>query len=280
MSFASSSARTASGNDTLRASGLTTPAYDDERGDTLRFERFKGFGGFSRGEDKGKESKGSRDFSDLRSFSKRREDSDGEGWTHVPRPRKSFGAEDGEQNERSRKDLRGGEGDKGTTPWDRDRPVKYENFGKERDREARPRGKRDESSWLLDDRGDRNRDNHREHNRFGGRAEKDPEWLDSDGKAGDSKTAHSMEDFQKWKERMKASSMPAETQKKAEDPSSNVSPDIEQRLEKKQEDGLKEDIDGGIPLGRGMNCVHLLIQYSINSSRYSCSARCSAGSGQ
>ncbi|KAA8911498.1 hypothetical protein FN846DRAFT_427938 [Sphaerosporella brunnea] len=226
MSFASSSAR-ASGHkfdsEAARSASIASPVFDDDRDESPRFERYKGFGGFVRGDDRDKDSPGARDFSDLRSgFSKRRDDSEPGGWTSVSRPpRKSFGTDDASDRERFRKELRG-DGEKKGSPWDRERPAKYENFGKERDRdrdrEHRGRGKRDESSWLLDDNRERARNNDREHGRFGSRAEKDPEWLDSDGKSGDGKAAHSMEDFQKWKERMKASAASAETPKKVEEP--------------------------------------------------------------
>ena len=284
MSFASSSARTLSGKfdpEPSRQSNLTSPAFDDDRGDGPQtFQRFKGFGGgFNRGEDKERDP-GARDFSDLRGgFSKRRDDSEGGGWTSVSRqPRKSFGADDGGDRERFRKELRA-EGEKKSTPWDRDRPAKYD-FGKERergdrDRDHRPRGKRDESSWLLDDhRGERTRDNHREHNRYGGRVEKEPEWMDSDGKASDTKAAHSMEDFQRWKERMKASSAAAnESTKKAEEaaekaaeklpesapqPQPESRPAVERSAEEKpdtparQASNPREVVDPGISLGRGM----------------------------
>jgi len=299
MSFTSSSAARASSgkfdHDSPRTASLTSPAFEDDRGDGPQFQRFKGFGGFGRGEDKDREP-GSRDFSDLRGgFSKRRDDTEGSGWTNVSRqPRKSFGADDGGDRERFRKELRG-EGEKKGTPWDRDRPAKYENFGKERergdrDRDHRGRGKRDESSWLLDDhRGERTRDNHREHNRFGGRVEKDPEWMDSDGKSGDGKAAHSMEDFQKWKERMKASAAATESPKKAEepvekDPELEKGPEfqsesrpVERFVEEKpstqdvparQTNSPGEDMDtgAGVSLGRGNSVAYSTYESFANET--------------
>jgi hypothetical protein len=282
MSFASSSARTSAGNkfdsEAARSASITSPVFDDDRGDSPRFERYKGFGGFGRGDDREKESPGGRDFSDLRSgFSKRRDDSEPAGWTSVSRqPRKSFGADDTGDRDRFRKELRG-DGEKKGSPWDRERPAKYENFGKERDRERehRGRGKRDESSWLLDDnRGERVRDNHREHGRFGSRTEKDPEWLDSDGKSGDSKAAHSMEDFQKWKERMKASAASADTAKKVEEPVEKAAPEPEPEPEhqptpepvekqdkadrpQRHDSNPRDEAEGGASLGNG-NSSHLV----------------------
>ena len=290
MSFASSSARTSTGNkfdqESTRSASISTPTFDDDRGDAPpRFGGFKNFGGFVRGEERDKEAP-ARDFSDLRGgFSKRRDDSEGGGWTSVSRqPRKSFGAEDGGDRERFRKELRGDVEKKGT-PWDRDRPAKYENFGKERDREHRGRGKRDESSWLLDDaRGERTRDDRRDNNRFGSRAEKDPEWMDSDGKAGDSKAAHSMEDFQKWKERMKASSVSAEPLKKAEEPVEKVSEEakppapqpalqpvvVEEKADRldrppRQGNSPPDEAEGGILLGRCK--IHAKIFLSSHSDQ-------------
>lgn len=161
-----------------------------------------------------------------------RDEAEGGGWTNVSRqPRKSFGAEDGDRF------RRGGEREKRETPWDKDRPPKYDNFGRDRDREHRPKLKRDESSWLLDDNrdrggnrdrdhyGDRDRDHHRDthrdnHRYNNSRTEKDPEWMDSgpsnEDRTGDDKTARSMEQFQRWKEMMKAKDAPSDEKKKAE----------------------------------------------------------------
>lgn len=266
MSFASSSARTPSGkydHDPMKSASLPSPAvFEDDPRDSPRYERFRSFG---RSEDKDKEPvPATRDFSDLRAKrSNTREE--GEGWTPVSRtPRKSFGAEEGD---RFRRDIRGDSEKKGTTPWDRDRPAKYENFGKEREREHRGgRGKRDESSWLLDDhrperherqeRPERMRDSNRDRdNRYGGRVEKDPEWLDTPVDGKEQKMAHSMEEFQKWKERMKANSGNPDVKKKAEDtPASMQASKAKARaipIEEQGEESPKEDSDDGVLLDTG-----------------------------
>lgn len=259
MSFASSSARTPSGkieSDPFHV--LASPALDDDRVDSPRFERFK-LGlrdkeprGFERGDPRGNP------------FKRVGGKEEGEGWTSVSRPRKSFGAEDGE---RFRQELRGNR-EKKESPWDRD--PRAPRGDKDNDREHRPRGKRDESSWLLDD----HRDRHREHQRFGSRAEKDPEWMDSgvDGKVGgESKGAHSMEEFQRWKERMKANGGSTEPKKKIEEliakAPERAQPVEEQRIpspEEKQvlKDSPKEEESGGVALGG----VSLLTSTSIEGS--------------
>lgn len=240
MSFvSSSSARTPSGKfdqDPLHASSVASPVFEEERGESPRFERFKFERGIRSGDkDRGDKDRGG-DRGDLRGGNqiKRgfRDDTEG-GWTSVSRqPRKSFGAEDGDRFRRDRNER-----EKRDTPWDKDRPPKYDNFGRDRDRD-RPKLKRDESSWLLDDNRDRggnrdrdhygdrdrdhHRDNHRDNHRYNNsRTEKDPEWMDSgpsnEDRTGDDKTARSMEQFQRWKEMMKANNGgPPDEKKKVE----------------------------------------------------------------
>lgn len=245
MSFASSSKPTrvaARDGDVVR----TPSAFEDDQTDSPRFERF-------RREEKEKDMP-ARDFSDLRARRTTQKD-DGDGWTNVSRtPRKSFGQEEGE---RFRRDFRADNEKKGTTPWDRDR--KYEGFGKDRDREQRPRPRRDESSWLLDDRGDRNRDNYHRENKYGGRIEKDPEWMDSSVDGKETKGVHSMEDFQKWKERMKATSggtriTTTDNDKKRDDDvlSKPVQdPETLPLSDLKEDNSSKDSSDEGVPLNRG-----------------------------
>lgn len=241
MSFvSSSSARTPSGKfdqDPLHANSIASPVLEEERGESPRFERFK----LERGIRSGDKDRGDKDRAGDRGergggrvgrgFGG---DMEGGGWTNVSRqPRKSFGAEDGDRFRRDR-----GEREKREIPWDKDRPPKYDNFGRDRDREHRPKLKRDESSWLLDDNRDRagnrdrdrdhyserdhHRDSHRDNHRYNNnsRTEKDPEWMDSgpgnEDRTGDDKTARSMEEFQRWKERMKANNAVPDERKKAE----------------------------------------------------------------
>ncbi|OAL72768.1 hypothetical protein A7D00_2541 [Trichophyton violaceum] len=69
---------------------------------------------------------------------------------------------------------------------------------------------------------DRDRDRDRDWNRST-KHEQDPEWMDSSNKS-DHKEAHTQEDFQRWKERMKSGGAPPsdETKKKAPEASSSV----------------------------------------------------------
>ncbi|KAG0635053.1 hypothetical protein HOY80DRAFT_893814 [Tuber brumale] len=192
MMFASSSTRIPSGkfDHDSHTTSLASPVIDEDR-ESPRFERFRMGGSIRLGKEMDKdrpERSSLRGDHTKRGFGR----DDAEGWTSVSRqPRKSFGAEDGDR-------FRGA-GDRGKreNPWDKDRPPKYDNFGRER--EHRPRGRRDEASWLLEDRGPGNED-----------------------KTGDSKTVHSMEEFQRWKERMKASNAPEEKKIKVEAPAELV----------------------------------------------------------
>lgn len=273
MSFASSSsARAISGKfdqDGLHATSIASPVFAEERGESPHFERFKIERGVRSGDkDRGDKDRGG-DRVDMRGpnhIKRFRDDGEGSGergsggWTNVSRqPRKSFGAEDGDRF------RRGVEREKRETPWDKDRPPKYDNFGRDRDREHRPKLKRDESSWLLDDNrgGDRDhyrdrdrdhhRDSHRDSHRYNNsRAEKDPEWMDSgpsnEDRTGDSKQAHSMEEFQRWKERMKAGNAPPEEKKKADLPAEEnhqtppLKEEVEARPTKEHESAVIEGI--------------------------------------
>ncbi|KAL1863329.1 hypothetical protein Plec18170_000163 [Paecilomyces lecythidis] len=149
---------------------------------------------------------------------------DREEWNNG-RPRRTFGPDDQERRPR-----RNGETDR----WDnRDRERDQQDFGFERgnrDKDGRFMARRDvqgrgrhEQSWFRDDAGhdtqnvdedrpsartrDWRRDRHgadREWNR-GARFEQDPEWMDSTDRD-EPRQAHTQEDFQRWKERMKAGS--------------------------------------------------------------------------
>lgn len=139
-------------------------------------------------------------------------------WTHRG-ARKSFGQEDGDRFRRGNNEIQ------------KDRPQRYDNFARDR---MNNRTKRDESSWILDDNRDRDRagdrekvdnprgdrDNEQKSSRDfrsfnrdyrsrdddrNQRVEKDPEWLDAAPDDPESRVqAHSMEEFQRWKARMKA----------------------------------------------------------------------------
>jgi hypothetical protein len=98
--------------------------------------------------------------------------------------------------------------------------------------------------------------------------------MDSDSKSGESKPAHSMAEFQKWKERMKASAVAAESPKKTPEepaekeqelePEPDIQPEsrspVERFVEEKphtqdalvrQTNSPGEDMDAGVSLGRG-----------------------------
>jgi hypothetical protein len=171
-------------------------------------------------------------------------DQDSEGWSTV-KPRKSFGTEgaerfngrmggdrhkddrrfrDREDRERDRpargfdsysrdKDgdqeqeggRRNGVGRARNEPWFKDshetpssagdRRSNGDRFG-DRARAWRDKDRDEKAADRVDDRGDRRWDRDR-------RQERDPEWMDEPA---DEKQAHTAEDFQKWKESMKASS--------------------------------------------------------------------------
>ncbi|PWW72180.1 hypothetical protein C7212DRAFT_233209 [Tuber magnatum] len=195
MMFASSSTRTPSGkfDHDSQATSLGPPAIDEDR-ESPRFERFRVGGNIRLGKEMDKdrpERNSLRGDHTKRGFGR----DDPEGWPSASRqPRKSFGAEDGDRFRSA------GDRGKRETPWDKDRPPKYDNFGRER--EHRPRGRRDEANWLLEDRGPGNED-----------------------KTGDSKTVHSMEEFQRWKERMKASNASEEKKTRVEAPAELIGQD-------------------------------------------------------
>ncbi|KAI9827209.1 MAG: hypothetical protein M1832_005346 [Thelocarpon impressellum] len=165
---------------------------------------------------------------------------DGDGWTSV-KPRKSFGHEDGERFPRRNLD-RGREKGLDVVKESKERGLRtFEGYGRDKDgegdkealprRNGVPRG-RNEASWFREKESqppkekeireatrDREwRDKDRAADRAwprGGRAEKDPEWMDNPA-AEEQKQVHTAEDFQRWKERMKAGGTPAEEKPKVE----------------------------------------------------------------
>ncbi|KAL8789681.1 MAG: hypothetical protein Q9195_006734 [Heterodermia aff. obscurata] len=149
---------------------------------------------------------------------------DSERWTGARLSRTAFGEGDREfrrnvdreqgKEKENGKDIRGGRGfDSYRRNGDR------EGNGEER-RHGQGRG-RNEPSWYRDDdqQGDeeskdgpkrdwRDKVAGRGHDRdksMGGNQEKEPEWLDEPD---DKKQAHTLDDFQRWKEKMKASNGP------------------------------------------------------------------------
>ncbi|KAK7543329.1 hypothetical protein IWX49DRAFT_541797 [Phyllosticta citricarpa] len=151
---------------------------------------------------------------------------EGEGWTNVRGRRTSF-AEDGERPPRMGRFTRDGADTEEMTP----RRKKFEQpWGRENDKEGEPSHK----SWRdrRDDRWTRGNE----------RIEEDPEWIDAAPKRKDDmgmarftrskgpewfnddpkddKKVHTQEDFQRWKERMKAGNAAAEDKENTPEPTS------------------------------------------------------------
>ncbi|KAI9858010.1 MAG: hypothetical protein M1824_004475 [Vezdaea acicularis] len=168
-----------------------------------------------------------------------REDTDG--WTSV-RPRKSFGHEDEDKPTRH--------GGNRESREIKDRTTRsFDHFSRDREREAekdspaRRNGAgraRNEVSWFREndhqttrerepqkegarDREWRDKDRRHEVGRENGeRVEKDPEWM-ATSLPEEKKEAHTAEDFQRWKERMKAlTGGPVEKKPKPEESTSGV----------------------------------------------------------
>lgn len=158
---------------------------------------------------------------------------DREDW-NSGRPRRTFG-----QDENDQRPKRNGD----TGRWDgrdkqeessfarnlKDKDARLEKEGRFGKRETPLRG-RHEASWFRDDTAGegaeleeekpfmKSREWRRERqlpdrdwNRGGGRVEQDPEWMDSTDRD-EPRQAHTQEDFQRWKEKMKAGSTTPATQ--------------------------------------------------------------------
>ncbi|KAL2006289.1 hypothetical protein VTN00DRAFT_9943 [Thermoascus crustaceus] len=160
------------------------------------------------------------------------------------RPRRAF-----DQDEQDRRPRRTGDSDR----WNnRDRDQQDLSYDRgNRDKEGRYTPRRDgqgrgrhEQSWFRDDNTqdapdteeerpsvrskDWRRDRHgadRDWNR-GARFEQDPEWLDSTDRD-EPRPAHTQEDFQRWKERMKAGSAQPAAEVKKETPPEQASRNIQ-----------------------------------------------------
>ena len=131
---------------------------------------------------------------------------EGEGWTNV-KGRKSLGQEDFDRGFGRNGDRKDGDGDTGETPrraanarWPRreETPKEVENTrfsgagqGGWRDRERNRERDSKDRDWAR------------------GAKEEDPEWMDTPVTKKEPK-AHTQEDFQRWKEQMKAKDTPAE----------------------------------------------------------------------
>ena len=212
--------------DSPGSAGLSSPAViDEDQNSNPRFFDNR----FRLQRDKDREKGGNMDRNDTRTpqrrgFNKDETEANGETgrggvWTSHRGARRSFGQEDGDRFRRGNNEIQ------------KDRPQRYDNFARDR---TSNRAKRDESSWILDDNRDRDRAGDREKvdNQRGDRdneqrnsrdfksfnrdyrnrdddrtqrVEKDPEWLDATPDDSESRVqAHSLEEFQRWKARMKA----------------------------------------------------------------------------
>lgn len=146
---------------------------------------------------------------------------DGEGWTNV-KGRKSIGQEDFERF------ARNGNGDRTRDKGEGELEADGAHRRTTRER-AEPRwGRRDEAKdettkpglqggWRDRDR-ERERDRERDWTRGGvnARAEEEPEWLDTKAEKKEFKP-RTQEDFQRWKEQMRAKDTPAEDRDDARD---------------------------------------------------------------
>ncbi|KAJ4352553.1 uncharacterized protein N0V89_007902 [Didymosphaeria variabile] len=138
---------------------------------------------------------------------------EGEGWQNT-KSRKSLGQEDfdrgfGRNGDRERKDAdENGEGPRRRN----DRWGRRDDANKEA--EGGKFGTTGQGGWR-----DRNREREKERDwtRGGGKAEEDPEWMDAPAPKKETK-AHTQEDFQRWKEQMKAKDAPTEEKEESKPP--------------------------------------------------------------
>ncbi|KAI9797421.1 MAG: hypothetical protein M1833_005460 [Piccolia ochrophora] len=224
--FASATAGRNHSKQTDNADRLITPGVDEE---STHGEKYNFRNKFFKDRDKGvQEDERIREFRTAPANGRRGTKEDVDGWTSV-RPRKSSGLED--MGRHPRRELeRERDQDRMTSKDPRERqPRTYDGREKERNvdedttsrRNGVPRG-RNELSWYSNNAGgNKERATHgegprdrewrgrdRNHDREGqgsGRVEKEPEWMDSPSHD-ERKQAHTAEEFQRWKERMKASS--------------------------------------------------------------------------
>lgn len=133
---------------------------------------------------------------------------DGEGWTNV-KGRKSLGQEDFERFHRNgdrNRDKHEGDPEMDVAPRRGNRERNEPRWGRRDDKdEGTKTGV--QGGWRERDR-DRERDNGREWNRGGNRGEEDPEWMDTKVEKKEFKP-RTQEDFQRWKEQMRAKDTPA-----------------------------------------------------------------------
>ncbi|KKK19365.1 hypothetical protein ARAM_004447 [Aspergillus rambellii] len=148
------------------------------------------------------------------------------------RPRRTLG-----QDEVERKPRRNGEFDRWENRDPREQPFEQRGGTKDKDgrffprREPQPGRARHEGSWFRDDNAQegpdaeeekaslRNREWRRDRHGAdrdwtrGAKLEQEPEWLDANEKE-ESRRVHTQEDFERWKEKMKAGSSQPQEEKK------------------------------------------------------------------
>lgn len=146
---------------------------------------------------------------------------EGDGWTPVARARRGSQAEEGDRWQRlgDRKDKEvevaedqtrrngAGRGRFERSNWQRDNEQAVESDTpktgarnwreRERERDRGERGDRNDREWTRG-------------NRMPDRVEEDPEWMDTPAPKEGKKQAHTQEDFERWKETMKASNRASE----------------------------------------------------------------------
>ncbi|EED22138.1 conserved hypothetical protein [Talaromyces stipitatus ATCC 10500] len=203
---------------------------------------------------------------------------DREDW-NAGRPRRTFGQEEGDQRPRrngdtNRWEARDKQDENGLSRNPKDKDGRFEKEGRfEKDgryiKKDAPRG-RHEQSWFRDEgaggdgvpldeekpfmrerewRRDRQLPD-RDWNR-GTRVEQDPEWMDSTDRD-EPKQAHTQEDFQRWKERMKAgSSNPAQTEEKRDATPEQASPDVRKTEANRLDGELFATSKGHLPVDAG-----------------------------
>lgn len=129
---------------------------------------------------------------------------DGEGWTSV-KGRKSLGQEDferfGRNGDRNREKVEGEfENDTAPRRGTRDRPE--QRWGRREDNKEEGAKAGVQGGWRERDR-DRERERERDWTRGTSKAEEDPEWMDTKIEKKEFKP-RTQEDFQRWKEQMRA----------------------------------------------------------------------------
>lgn len=183
------------------------------------------------------------------------------------RPRRNFGPDDHDRKPRRNGDFDRWEGKDNRDPRDNERGPK-ERDGRFMSRRDGQHGRsRFEGSWFRDDNGHvgpdgeeerpsyRNREWRRDRHGAdrdwtrGSKFEQEPEWLDST-EPEEPRRVHTQEDFQRWKEKMKAGSAQAQEGEKKEPPVENVTGETP-KAENRPTDG-EIFSHGGAPLQSDM----------------------------